>query len=331
MVRIDDLPVLRGALVMWVILLLPAAALSQSGPFIDWVIVGDPGNAADDTGFGAVATAYRIGEFEVTNAQYVEFLNAKAASDPLELWPDAGGGIQNIGRIGSPGSYTYLTSQPSRAVHHVDFYDALRFANWLHNGRGNGDTETGAYTLLGGTPLPSNFSSLTRNPGAEFFVPSEDEWYKAAYYDALSESYFDYPAGSDTQIVCAAAGPTPNTAACGGGLPVNPSVVGSYTGSASPYGTFDQGGNVAEWTEGTIPSTILRVLRGGSKASDPSSLGASSRVPTTSTRDDSVPGFRVASRLPDVPSMHPIGLYLALPILLAVAALMAPRRRGSGR
>ena len=37
-------------------------------------------------------------------------------------------------------------------VNYVDFYDALRFANWMNNGQGNGDTETGAYTLLGGTP-----------------------------------------------------------------------------------------------------------------------------------------------------------------------------------
>jgi hypothetical protein len=125
---------------MFLLLLLPAAALSQSEPFIEWVTIGDPGNAADDTGFGAVETAYRIGKFEVTVGQYVEFLNAKAASDPLGLYPD--GVNSGIERSGSPGSYTYVAPLGSLPVNYVDFYDALRFVNWLHNGRdkwGHGD------------------------------------------------------------------------------------------------------------------------------------------------------------------------------------------------
>src|SRR4029453_19079621 len=91
-------------------------------------------------------------------------------------------------------------------VNHVSFYNALRFANWLQNGQGSGDTETGAYTLLGGTATPSNGTTVTRNAGATIFLPSEDEWYKAAYHNAAGLSamdYFDYPAGSDTQTTCA--------------------------------------------------------------------------------------------------------------------------------
>jgi formylglycine-generating enzyme required for sulfatase activity len=61
--------------------------------------------------------------------------------------------MAGIGRQGSPGSYTYATGGAAQnmPVHFVSFYDALRFANWLTNGQGGGDTETGAYTLLGGT------------------------------------------------------------------------------------------------------------------------------------------------------------------------------------
>ena len=66
---------------------------------------------------------------------------------------------------------------------YVSCFDALRFANWLHNGQGSSDTENGAYTLLGGTPMPTNGASVTRKPAATLVLPSEDEWYKAAYFD----------------------------------------------------------------------------------------------------------------------------------------------------
>jgi hypothetical protein len=84
-------------------------------------------------------------------------------------------------------------------VNMVTFYNALRFANWMNNGQGSGDTETGAYTLLGGTETPTNGNIVSRNPGATIVLTREDEWYKAAYYDFSSTSYFAYPAGSSTQ------------------------------------------------------------------------------------------------------------------------------------
>src|SRR5690606_15577784 len=142
------------------------------------------------------------------NAQYAEFLNAKAAADPLALYntnmgSNAQGGIT---RSGSSGSYTYSVKPgfENKPVNYVSFYDAMRFTNWLNNGQGGADTESGAYTLLGGTTAPSNGTTVLRNLGANIFLPSENEWYKAAYYDGLSETYFHYPAGTDTQTVCAA-------------------------------------------------------------------------------------------------------------------------------
>ncbi len=74
-----------------------------------------------------------------------------------------------------------------KPVNYVSWYDSIRFANWLNNGQGTGDTETGAYTLLGGTPTPSNGVSITRNAGATWFLPSEDEWYKAAYHQPAAQ------------------------------------------------------------------------------------------------------------------------------------------------
>ncbi len=290
-------------LILWLLagqlIALPAAAVT-----IDWVTVGGAGNAADTTGYGAVAYSYQISKYEVTNAQYAEFLNAKAAADPLELYntnmgDTSLGADPEITRSGSSGTYTYsaFAGREDQPVSDVSFYDSLRFANWLHNGQGTGDTETGAYTLLGGTAIPSNGATVTRNVGATIFLTSEDEWYKATYYDALTTSYFDYPTGTDTQTVCAAPGAAANTANClfvTGGYPT---AVGSYTGSASPNGTFDQGGNVTEWTEAI--SGFERAMRGGSFGDTPDRLATSYRIDNDPSWDFVDGGFRVGSLIPE--------------------------------
>jgi len=294
-------------------------AQSASAVTIDWVTVGDPGNPADTnmmtdgtTGYGSVGYVYRISKYETTNAQYAEFLNAVAAIDTNELYSiemrrtDLKGGIA---RSGDAGSYTYtaITGRENMPVNWVSFYDILRFANWLNNGQPTGPqdnvtTEDGAYTI---TVLGTSNNSITRNAGATIFLTSEDEWYKAAYYDPVSTSYFEYPAGSDTQTVYAAPGATPNTANEAGAVG-DLTEVGSYTGSASPIGTFDQGGNVNEWNEavsftccGGIPVSDVRGLRGGGFNSSPFDLAASRRsagVPTEPNGNFGR-GFRVASIL----------------------------------
>src|SRR5439155_10027336 len=187
---------------------------SASAVTMDWTPVGNPGNACKTQTqgcFGAVGYTYNIGKFEVKNAQYVDFLNAKAASDPLGLYnTNMSNGVSSPGnggitRSGVSGSYTYsaITGRENMPVNYVSFYDALRFANWMNNGQGAGDTETGAYTLLGGTATPSNGTTVTRTARATIVLTSEDEWYKAAYYDPSISSFFDYPTGSDTQTNCA--------------------------------------------------------------------------------------------------------------------------------
>jgi sulfatase modifying factor 1 len=290
-----------------VLLAAPASAVS-----IDWVFVGDPGNAPDTRGrcvilaasCGPVSYEYYISKYEVTNAQYAEFLNLKASSDPLGLYNEnmsasAQGGIT---RSGSSGSYTYAvkTGFADKPVTYTSFYDALRFTNWLNNGQGAGDTENGAYTLIGGTAIPSNGLTVTRNPGAIVFLPSENEWYKAAYYDGLSATYFDYPTGTNTAPTCALPGATPNTANCGAVLD-NGTDVGSYTGSASPYGTFDQAGNLSEWNEQIVEGVVFwRGVRGGDW-NDASSSGSWSLAPGIGipASEGARIGFRVASLVPE--------------------------------
>ena len=157
---------------------------------IDWVTVGDPGNAADTTTYGAVAEVFAIGKYEVTIAQYTTFLNSVAAvtseSYLINLWShymESKGNIAGISRSGdgtlvSPYRYLVIGSG-NRPISYVSWFDAARFANWINNGATNGaSTETGAYTLNGAT----NGVGFTKNPGATCWIPSENEWYKAAYY-----------------------------------------------------------------------------------------------------------------------------------------------------
>jgi formylglycine-generating enzyme len=284
------------------------------------VPVGNPGNEKDDSGSGfregAVPHSYRIGVFEVTNFEYAAFLNEKAKSDPLfhynaAMDSDPRGGIT---RSGVSGSYTYEAkpNMGNKPVIHVSWYDAIRFSNWLHNGQGTGDTETGAYTLEGGTPTPSNGLEITRNPGATWFLPSADEWYKAAYHQPAaqggdSDGYWRYPTASNTVPRMATANgvgdisnPGMSVANYGAGAHWN-AQFGNLTtvGSAGPlsksyYGTFDQGGNVAEWNEDLFYFSN-RGVKGGAwigPASNLSSQGFSFSYPEN---EEYLIGFRVAT------------------------------------
>ena len=297
---------------------------AASAVTIDWVSGGDAGNSCETQSqgcFGAVADAYRIGKYEVSNAEYTEFLNAVADTDANALYNTSmGSGFGGITRSGSSGSYSYSTiaGREDLPVNWVSLYDSLRFANWLHNGQPTGaqdstTTEDGAYDMSLG-------SSVVRKAGATAFLPSEDEWYKAAYYKGggTSAGYWDYPAGSDTQTTCASAGATANTANCDN-VVADLTDIGSYTGSPSPYGTFDQGGNVWEWNEAVI-SGSQRGDRGASFRRTPGTLAASARgVADIDDELDGI-GFRVASPVPPFqegfPSLGPVGLLLVAAGLL---------------
>jgi formylglycine-generating enzyme required for sulfatase activity len=301
------------------VLLVMAFAAPVSAVTIPTVPVGNAGNAADpSTGnlYGSVSYNYRIGTTEVTNAQYAEFLNAKAASDPLALYNTNMGSDPRAGitRSGISGSYTYSTkpNMADKPVNYVSWYDSIRFANWLNNGQGAGDTETGAYTLLGGTATPSNGNSITRNAGVTWFLPSEDEWYKSAYHQPAaqggdSDNYWLYPTASNTAPTVATAdsagnidNPGANVANYNFGANWN-SQNGNVTtvGSAGPlsnsfYGTADQGDNVWEWNEALIAGSF-RSSRGGSWVNFAIDLQSSYRNKLYPEIEINGLGFRVAT------------------------------------
>lgn len=305
------------------------------------VTVGNIGNAADTSGYGAVAYSYNIGTYEVTNTQYTAFLNAVAATttDPFRLSlynPLMGSQVfGGITRTGSTGSYSYATKSgfENKPVNYVSFWDAARFANWLNNGQGSGSTETGSYTL-GSVTNPVN-SSVTRNSGANWVVASENEWYKAAYYDPTKNSgaggYWLHATQSDTL-----GQNNPFTATNGanyydgdyavytgsndGALPV-----GTYANADSYYGTFDQGGNLFELND-TQTGSSSRGLRGGSWAYLEDALRSSFRGVSGASHENDDIGFRVASLAP-IPEPSTFGVMGVA--MLGAFTLLRRKARGT--
>lgn len=314
---------------------------------LDMATVGNAGNAADtDYGpgaFGSVSYAYQIGKYEVTNTQYAAFLNAVADADPngvysASMGSDVNGGITRSGVSGFY-NYTVKTGQGNQPVVFVTFLDSMRFVNWLQNGQPNGaqgagTTEAGVYTVASGL-------TETRASGANYWLPNENEWYKAAYYQPTgsggpSDSYWLYPMKTDAAPYSDQAPGTgsPDASKAGNfkfddgtangyndgyavnGSPSYPSStgltdVGAYTAASSYYGTFDQGGGVWEWTEAVLNSGTYRGLSGSSWYSNGvGNLAASHYGGYLPTYDgDPSIGFRVAGAVP-VPEPSVAGLIL---------------------
>jgi formylglycine-generating enzyme len=266
------------------------ASIATAQIVIPTAPIGNPDNPADPrTGLGSVVYSYNIGTTEVTNAQYTAFLNAKAASDPFSLYnPGMGEIFGGIARSGSAGSFTYSTieGRENNPVNFVSFWDTTRFANWLNNGQGNGDTETGAYEL-GGVTNPVS-ASVDRLAGAQWVVTSENEWYKAAYFQPASQggptsNYWLYPTVD---------GRFPNTQQANvlGGIG-NTTPVGSFAPNFN--GSFDMAGNVWEWNE-TRAFGSFRGQRGGSFSDTDAQTESIRPVFSNPTVESSTVGFRVA-------------------------------------
>ena len=267
-----------------------------------FVTIGDPGNAPIE-GAGAVSGCFQMSRFETTNAQYVEFLNAIAKTDHPEypVFNGRMGGVRGgVIRTDNPGSYSYAVKPglDHKPVASVEFWSACRYCNWLANGKPSGamtssTTEDGSYDLTDSLMVVNNL--VTRKPGALYFIPTLDEWFKAAYYDPTKRGtkYWHYGTASDTLPTVAAAdlnsgdinndsrnianynrgadwdfngnGTVKNNSSYyPNGTPSfiddedgNVTTIGSGgPGSYNYYGAADMTGNVSEWTETSI-GTVL--------------------------------------------------------------------------
>jgi hypothetical protein len=249
---------------------------------IDFVSIGNAGNAADTTGYGAVPYEYRASTYEITQNAIT-----KATAS----------GMANV----TAGPWT--GNQPAA---NISWYEAAAFVNFLNTSTGN----TAAYdlTFSSGSWSMALWSSeqawtaggtnLYRNKNAFYFLPSENEWYKAAYYNAAGTNYFLYPTGSDTAPTRVASGTNPQTAVYNNDASV-PAIVAS-AGGLSPYGTMGQGGNIFEWNESAFDGTNSsasenRDIRGGNWFDSELYLRSSIRYDVGPSFEGSDLGFRVAS------------------------------------
>jgi autotransporter-associated beta strand protein len=315
----------------------------------DWATVGDPGNAADTlvmnkgpaadstTGYGSVGYTYQISKYDVTNSQYTQFLNAvdPAASNTLRVYntkmSDANanpaglaytGGIDRNLAAASGSRYSVKAGQENAPAIWINWASGARFVNWLANGQGSGSTESGVYDMAVFTG--NSFATPpARASGATVFLPSENEYYKAAYYDPTKSGtggYWQYGTRSDTPPSSVAPAGTSNSANIGAGTDgqsggtlattmattgttFTTSVnyltnVGAYASATSYYGLSDVEGLVYNWTEGTRESfgNQLPIARGGSWRYNEGASGAAYRNVYSGANVTSYAwyGFRVA-------------------------------------
>ena len=273
---------------------------------IPFVPIVNTGNTADTTTYGAVPYQYRVSTYEITQ----DAITKATAS-----------GMANV----TAGPWT--GNQPAASI---SWYEAAAFVNFLNTNSG----KTAAYDLSfsdGSWSMTLQSSSnawtaggtnLYRNKDAYYFLPSDNEWYKAAYYNLSGTNYFLYPTASSSVPTAVASGTTSGTAVYGGGAVTEPAAV-TLAGGLSPYGTMGQGGNVAEWMESSLDgsnssASADRTVRGGNAFFPESDLRSSFRAYGAPELGASTFGFRVAS-VPE-PSTYAL-------LLMAGAGWLLRKRR----
>lgn len=292
-------------------------AATAFGVTIDYTPVNDAGNVANGTtGWGAVSDVFKISKYETSNTQYVDFLNKvdTGGTNPNGVYnslmgSDSLGGITFNAGGSSGAKYTVKTGTSPGGVAYTNmpvlfttWFSAARFANWLQNGQqtNSSSMETGAYTLNNQTSgnIPS------RNAGATVYLPSRDEWYKAAFFDGNTVAYKTWPTDSNAQPTNTVSNLTLANVANYGSTAtptLSPISVGSYINTTSTYGAFDMFGNATEYTDtaGTGADTGRPQVFSGSWATTLASAGSwnvtAAGIFRSSTSATGQIGFRVAA------------------------------------
>jgi hypothetical protein len=273
---------------------------------IEFVRIGDPGNPPDTTDrpvtAGAVPYEYRIGKFEISE----DMINKANAAGSL--------GITHDGR----GVNFPATS--------ISWFEAAKFVNWLNTSTGSLPAykfdDMDNFQLWQPSDLGYDAANRYRNSLAKFFLPSLNEWHKAAYYDPLASTYYDYPTGSDAvpDGIDVVGDPLFDAVFFDGASNPSPNVI-TNVGLLSPYGTAGQGGNVTEWEETSFDrsnsSPLLgRGYRGGAWGNISTNLLASNRNSIGPAFESNFFGIRIASVVPEPATLALVGVGIA--ILLAL-------------
>jgi formylglycine-generating enzyme required for sulfatase activity len=250
-----------------------ASADTIRGIDINFVTIGNADNTADSGGRGSVAYNYRIGKYEVTNTQWNGFVSLSGGkptgSDP---------GYSND-------AYFTGAQQPANCI---SWYEATQFCNYLTSG----DKSKGAYQFSGDNTDPCSFLGIDRTAaqtiyGIIYVLPTEDEWYKAAYYKPDASGYSLYANGTSTAPIA--------------GVDTNyDNVIGQPwnidTGTMEQNGTFNMMGNVWEWDETLVgPEFNLRGLNGGSITYSSAALKSTAVYGASPENDSADFGFRIVS------------------------------------
>ena len=271
---------------------------------INFVPIGNAGNANDTTGYGGVSYNYNMA---VTDVSQTMLADAAALSGT-----NLGGGA-------------WSGSQPAADV---SWYQAAAFVNWLNTSQGYtaaydltyaGNTPTGITLWTAGSEWTLGGTDYFRNANAHYFVPSENEWSKAAYYSP-GGVYYQYADGSNTPPTAVLSGTAAGTAVyTGTGVSPSAPAAVDQSGGLSPYGTQGQTGNVWQWAETdysdpTNSSDSARVIRGGGWNDGSGALASSFRNGGGPSATFNGFGFRVAS----VPEPNSIMLMVAGALGLAL-------------
>jgi hypothetical protein len=209
---------------------------------MEFVTIGNPGNAADTTGIpnpaGSVGRIYDIGKFEVSRDMINKY-NATSGTVKISLYDLSSG-------------FAAGANGPNRPATGISWNEAARFVNWLNTSTWNQAAykfTTGGYNdniaLWTSGEAGYDLNNKYRNSLAKYFLPSADEWYKAAYYNPANNTYYDYTNGSNTIPIASAGGTTTGTAVYGNAYSDGPVDV-NQAGGLSPYGVMGLGGNVFE-------------------------------------------------------------------------------------
>lgn len=297
---------------------------------IEFVTVGDAGNAAWPgnpaipsadyaLGRGSVGYEYRIGRFEMTLAQWIPFFNAAydrpgGERIPWTELPTAWSAVPVTPTHAGGQRWAVPAGRENELVGNISWRMAAVYCNWLHNEQrlDRAAFLTGAYDVstFGTGTVNRNFTDqLTRSPGARFFIPTWDEWLKAAHYDPNRFSpgqggWWRYSTSSDTAPIGGPPGVgQANYGFSSGGFTERLILLGSYPTVQSPWGLLDAAGGTGEWTEGvlSVGGVSYRQVDGSFWGTSPSR----SVLDSITTMGGILPniassgyGFRIASVVP---------------------------------